>query len=261
MTSSQVRLHEYDWGAESAPQVICLHGVRAHGKRFGRLAEDHLSDRFHIRSFDLLGHGNSTWDPPWTIDAHVEAIRERVDTPATWIGHSFGARLVAEMVARHPEVVERVVLLDPALWLTPDLTSRLAEDELRDLSFSSAGEAVEHRLLTGGLMRTPRVVVEQEMAEHLVEGPDGRLRYRYSTEAVAAAWREMSTEPPAWERLAVPTLVVVASHSKHMSAGEVELYRGALGALLAIAVVPGGHSVLWDAPEETAAAIDAFLAS
>lgn len=256
-----MRLHEYDWGAEGAPAVICLHGVRAHGKRFARLAEDHLSDRFYIRSFDLLGHGDSSWDPPWTIDAHVEAVLASVNAPASWIGHSFGARLVAEMTAHHPELVERAVLLDPALWLTPDVTSRLAEDELRDLSFSSVEEAVEHRLRTGGLMRTPRAVVTQEMDEHLVEGADGRLRYRYSAEAVAAAWREMSTDPPGWERLKVPTLLVVASHSKHMSAGELELSRTALGPLLTVAVVPGGHSVLWDAPEETAAAIEAFLRS
>jgi lipase len=254
-------LHEYSWGAETAPAVICLHGVRAHGRRFADLAESTLAERFHVRSFDLRGHGYSSWDPPWTIDAHVADVFNAVTGPASWIGHSFGARLVAEMTAHHPELVERAVLLDPALWLTPDVTSRLAEDELRDLSFSSVEEAVEHRLRTGGLMRTPRVVVVQEMDEHLVEGADGRLRYRYSAEAVAAAWREMSTDPPGWERLKVPTLLVVASHSKHMSAGEGELCRTALGPLLTVAVVPGGHSVLWDAPEETAAAIDAFLRS
>jgi lipase len=259
-TPVELKLHEYSWGVEGAPEIVCLHGVRANGLRFARLAEGQLADRFHVRSLDLRGHGYSTWDPPWTIEAHVRDLLDSLTTPAIWIGHSFGARLVVEMTARHPELVERAVLLDPALWLTPEATSRLAVDELSDLSFASAEEAVDHRLKTGGLFRTSRAVVEQEMTEHLVEGPDGRLRYRYSGEAVALAWQEMSTDPPPWERLAVTTLLVVASHSKHMSAGEVELYRGALGDLLTVAVVPGGHSVLWDAPEETAAAIKAFLA-
>jgi hypothetical protein len=44
-----------------------------------------------------------------------------------------------------------------------------------------------------------------------------------------------------------------------MTAGQAELYRRALGDLLTLKVVPGGHSVLWDAFDETAAAIDAFL--
>ena len=256
----ELKLHEYSWGAKWAPEITCLHGVRAHGLRFARLAEGQLAGRFHVRSLDLRGHGYSSWDPPWTIEAHVGDLLDSVTEPGIWIGHSFGARLVTEITARHSDLVERAVLLDPALWLTPDVTSRLAVDELSDLSFASAEEAVDHRLQTGDLIRTPRAVVEQEMAEHLVEGPDGRLRYRYSGEAVAVAWREMSTDPPAWERLKVPTLLVVASHSKHMGAGEVELFRAALSGLLTVVVVPGGHSVLWDAPEETATAIDAFLA-
>jgi pimeloyl-ACP methyl ester carboxylesterase len=71
----------------------------------------------------------------------------------------------------------------------------------------------------------------------------------------------MATPPPAWDALRVPTLLVVAEHAKLVSAAELELYRGALGDLLDVAVVPGGHIVLWDAYEETAAAIDAFLAA
>ena len=235
--------------------------MRAHGLRFGRLAEERLSERYHVRSLDLRGHGYSSWDPPWTIEAHVGDLLDSVREPGIWIGHSFGARLVAEITASHSELVERAILLDPALWLTPEVTSRLAEDELSDLSFASVEEAVNDRLRTGGLMRTPRAVVDQEMAEHLVEGADGRFRYRYSGDAVAVAWREMSTDPPAWNRLKVPTLLVVASHSKHTSAAEVELYRAALGNLITVVVVPGGHSVLWDSPEETAAAVEAFLAS
>jgi len=40
-----------------------------------------------------------------------------------------------------------------------------------------------------------------------------------------------------------------------------DAHRAALGDLLQVVVVPGGHSVLWDALDETAAAVAAFLAS
>ena len=36
-------------------------------------------------------------------------------------------------------------------------------------------------------------------------------------------------------------------------------YRAALGDLLELVTVPGGHTVYWDALDETAAAVDAFL--
>jgi hypothetical protein len=36
-------------------------------------------------------------------------------------------------------------------------------------------------------------------------------------------------------------------------------YRDALGDLLAVVTVPGGHIVYWDALDETCEAIEAFL--
>jgi surfactin synthase thioesterase subunit len=52
---------------------------------------------------------------------------------------------------------------------------------------------------------------------------------------------------------------VAGELSKIVSVGEVEIYRRRLGDSLHVAVVPGGHSVLWDAFDETADAIERFL--
>jgi lipase len=231
---------------------VCVHGVAAHGLRFRRLVEEHLADRFSVRALDLRGHGRSGWDDPWTIDQHVVDLLETVTEPATWIGHSFGGRLTAEVTGRRPDLVERAVLLDPALWIPPDTAEDSAQLELAKAPFATVEEAFEAR--AAGLESTPRAFLEEEMREHLVEQPEGGWFYRYSREAVAAAYREMAAFPPAWERLRVPTLLVVAEHAKLVSAADVEL-----GDLLEVAVVPGGHIVLWDAYEETAAAIDSFL--
>ena len=38
-----------------------------------------------------------------------------------------------------------------------------------------------------------------------------------------------------------------------------DAHRAALGDLLEVVTVPGGHTVLWDALEETSSAIAAFL--
>jgi lipase len=256
-----VKLHENAWGPEGAPQVVCAHGVTGHGLRFGRLGEE-LSGRFRVRSLHLRGHGRSGWDEPWTIEAHVEDLAETAGGPADWIGHSFGGRLVVELTARRPELVRRAVLLDPALWVPPDFAAARAEEQLAGQSFGSPDEAVEARAAGAGLgwlAHTPRAALEEEIQEHLVESPDGRYRYRYSPEAVAGAWHGMATEPPALDRVRVPTLLVLGSRSKLVSGGELEAYRAALGDLLEVVVVPGGHILLWDAYDETARAVSDFL--
>jgi lipase len=211
-----------------------------------------------VRALDLRGHGRSGWEEPWTIDQHVEDVLETVTGPATWIGHSFGGRLTAEITARRPELVERAVLLDPALWVPPDDAESAARYELAKGPWGSVEEALEARAQT--VEHTPRELLEEEMREHLVEQEDGTWFYRYSRDVVAAAYREMANPPAPWESLRVPTLLVVADHGKLVSAAELFHYREALGDLLEVTVVPGGHIVLWDAYPETSAAILDFLA-
>jgi lipase len=254
-----VRLHVHEWGEPGAPRVVCLHGVTGHGRRFRKLAEERLARRFHVLAADLRGHGRSTWDEPWTLATHVEDVLETFAEPAAWVGHSFGGRLVMEIAARRPELVERAALLDPAVNVPLDYGRRLAEYESTPKVFASLEEAFAERSLD--LVHTPREVVEEELREHLVHDGDGRYRYRYSHPCIAAAYLELTAPPPAYERLRLPTLLVVGAESKVVGAGEAELYRRALGALLELAVVPGGHSVLWDAFAETADAVERFLAA
>jgi lipase len=255
-----VRLHAHEWGDPKAPLVVCLHGVQAHGRRFRRLAEERLAARFHVVAPDLRGHGRSTWDEPWTLAAHVDDILDTVEGPGRWIGHSFGGRLVAEVMCSRPDLVERAVLLDPALVVPADYAALLAEQELAaDESFASPEEAVEATV--AGLARRSPEALAEEVREHLVEGDDGRFRFRYSPQAVAAGYLVMADLPPPWWRTSIPTLIVAAIESKFVAVGEVAAYTQGMGDRLKVEVVPGGHSVLWEAFEETAAAIDAFLES
>lgn len=254
-----MRLHLHEWGDPGARPVVCLHGLTGHGRRFRKLGEERLAHRFHVLAPDLRGHGRSTSDEPWTLDAHVADVLETFVEPGTWLGHSFGGRLVMEVTARRPELVERAALLDPAIRVPAEFADYFAEQERLDKSYASVEEAIELRVATAPLVSTPREILEEEMREHLVRSRDGRYRYRYSQDVVVSAYREMTAEPPRFSSLRVPTLLVVGAESKFVSAGELELYRESLGDLLHVAVVPGGHMVYWDAFEQTASAIEGFL--
>jgi lipase len=251
-----VRLHVHEWGDPATPTIVCLHGVTGHGGRFRKLAEERLAAR-HVLAPDLRGHGRSTWDEPWTLAEHVRDLLDTFGEPAAWIGHSFGGRLVMEVAARRPELVERAVLVDPAMRVPPDIARQLAELESRPKEYASPEEALAQ--LAQGLVSTPHEVLDEELREHLVAGDDGLLRYRYSHPCASVVYLELATAPPAYDELRVPTLLVVGAESKLVSAAEAELYRDALGGLLDFTVVLGGHSCLWDAFDETAEAISRFL--
>jgi lipase len=239
--------------------VVCLHGVLAHGGRFRRLAEERLAKRFRVLAPDLRGHGRSVWEPPWTLARHVADLEEMLAAAgverALFVGHSFGGRLTLELTARG--AVERSVLLDPAVWVPPPIALRRAEEERADRSFADVEEAVEARIPTARL--APRAFLDAEIAEHLVRHDDGRWRYRYSQSAVVAAYGELSQPPPDWDKVRVPTLLVVGAETDVVPAPVVDVLRFELAELLEVVTVPGGHIPLWDAFEQTADAIDGFL--
>jgi lipase len=255
----ELNLHE--WGDTAAPTVVCLHGVNAHGRRFRRLAEDRLAKRFHVLAPDLRGHGNSEWDPPWTTATHAHDVLETLDAAgirrARWVGHSFGGRLVLELAALAPERVERAALLDPAIQLLPHVGFDFAERERSDHSFDSPEAAIAARLESGA--PTPREHLEEEMREHLVQHVDGRFRYRYCQSAVVSMYGELCTPPPPPETLRVPTMLLHAGQFGLVRDDQVDAYVAALGDLIEVVVVPGGHMVYWDAYEETADAVAGFL--
>jgi lipase len=251
------QLHVHEWGDPSAPALVCLHGVTSHGGRFQPLAE-RLADRYHVVAPDLRGHGHSEWEPPWDVGTHLEDVLDSVpDETAVWVGHSFGGRLVAELAAREPGRFDRLVLLDPALQVLPHIALDLAELERADVSFASVEDAVQARYDSGRVLRAPRELLLGAEGDHLVPGRDGRLRYRYCKSAVIAGWSVMASPPPS--PAAVPTLLILGAQSWLTLDEQAETYRAALGDLLEIVTVPGGHTVFWDALDETAQAMDVFL--
>jgi lipase len=247
------------WGDPNAPRIVCLHGVTSHGGHFAKLAEALPS--FHVLAPDLLGHGFSPYEPPWDLRTHLDAIVETVGpAPAVLIGQSFGGRLALELAARAPKLVPKLVLLDPALHVFPQVALFAAENARKERAYVTFDEGIDRRYDESQLSRAPRELVEEELRGHLVWSDEGGYRYRYSQAAVVAAYGEMASQPPAFERVRVPTLVVLGERSYLPYDHLLGAHREALGDLLEVVVVPGGHTVLWDALDETTAAVTTFLA-
>jgi lipase len=214
-------LYLHEWGEPGLPTLVCLHGVAGYGGRFRDVA-DRPGDRWRVVAPDLHGHGRSPSEPPWGIDAHLAAIAASVPTDAKlWVGHSFGGRLLAELAAREPECCERLVLLDPALQITPQVALDMAEMERADEPYESVEAAVQARYDSGRLPLAPRELVIEADRGQLEPGADGLLRYRYCKSAAITAWSILAAAPPPPAR--VPTLIVLGADSWIPLADHVEV--------------------------------------
>ena len=252
-------MHEF--GPSAGRTVVALHGVTGAASVFRRLA-DRLPD-YRFVAPDLRGHGASGKQPPWDLSMHLRDVRETLDgmgiSRSPVIGFSFGGRLAIELLAADRSRIEKLVLLDPALQLEPDLTTQLTDGLLTDSSWASAEEAIAARKASGFVPYASEEHWERWSAD-LVPGADGRLRFPYSRAAAITIYSELTTPPPPFASLRVPTLLIVGGESIVVKPKQIERYTYELGDFLEVKTVTAKHQVIADATDDVAAAVRAFLA-
>jgi pimeloyl-ACP methyl ester carboxylesterase len=104
--------------AGSGPPVVLLHGWGGEIASFGTIPAI-LARRFDVVALDLPGFGKTPLpDQPWGTPDYADLVAECLRTlglgPATLIGHSFGGKTSILVAAQHPEIVQRLVLVDSA---------------------------------------------------------------------------------------------------------------------------------------------------
>ena len=260
-------LNVHELGDPTGPPLLAIHGVRAHGRRFRRLAEEAWPERRTI-AVDLRGHGRSTYDAPWSIEQHVADLIETLDAtvPAAvlrWPGAGrrrsvtrTAARSRSISLATHPERVRRLVMLDPAIALDGDRGSQEALAAIADPGWASVEDATEAR--AAGLFPGTEAAVAEDIAEHLVQGEDGRFRLRFHKPAVVTGWGELCRPIP---RITTrrPALLVVAERADFVSDAVVAGLHEQLDPDLTVVTLDCGHMLYWDRFDETAAAVTEFL--
>jgi pimeloyl-ACP methyl ester carboxylesterase len=111
--SDRIGMHVRESGSPSFPALVFLHGVGNSGAMWAT----HMArlEGFHCLAPDLPGFGLSN-KQPWTsrndvTDRVAELIRGRVpERRAHVVGLSLGGSIAHTLLARHPEVVDRMVI-------------------------------------------------------------------------------------------------------------------------------------------------------
>jgi 2-hydroxy-6-oxonona-2,4-dienedioate hydrolase len=129
-----------DASPADAPPVVLVHGLVVSSRYLVPLGED-LASEYRVYTPDLPGFGRS--DKP----SHVLDTAELADYLVSWmraigvpratlIGNSYGCQTIAQVAVRHPECVERAVLIGP----TMDVIGRNAPEQVRRLLVDATRE-------------------------------------------------------------------------------------------------------------------------
>ena len=137
-------LNVHRFGPEQPAQILAVHGLTGHGLRWRTLATQHLPG-FSILAPDLLGHGRSSWEAPWTLDVQRRrtrrVARRRDHRPVVVVGHSFGCAVALKLAVARPDLVASLVLLDPAVGLDGAWMANIADDMMASPFYLDRDEA------------------------------------------------------------------------------------------------------------------------
>ena len=115
--SQRLRLHYVDWGNETAPPLLMVHGGRDHCRNWDWVAEK-LARDWHIIAPDLRGHGDSEWaigggyDMAAYIYDVAQIIHQKGMAPVTIIAHSLGAGIALNYCGAFAETVAKVIAIE-----------------------------------------------------------------------------------------------------------------------------------------------------
>lgn len=221
VSANGLRFHYREWGSEDASPLLILHGLSGHAWEFDNVAAA-LADRFHVFVVNQRGHGASEWAQTYSPDIMADDIRAIIEELGTGrvsvIGHSMGAINAYHVAARHPELIERLVLLDAG---PDDERWRVVTDAFiptlqrwSATSYADPEEAITEYV--GDASGPSAEELGRFVRNNLRQREDGRWEWRFDTAGISRYFHALASETSQLEmlqRVQCPTLVVRAGDS------------------------------------------------
>lgn len=263
-----IRLHHLDWGNHDRPVIVLMHGSRLHAQVWNDFAR-RMHDRYHIIALDQRGHGDSGWSAgdSYQYETLYGDLRAVVESRGlkrfTLIGHSLGGMVSIHYANRHPETLERLVLVDIAAGLPPAPPdadfSRIAEVP-SPREFGSHEEATDY--LAAIMKLSPRRMVEESVQFGMRQSKSGRYTWKYDP-ALAHMRRSRDPAIDYWrmvEKIPTTTLLQYGSHSKVVTPEIAQRMADAMPRCDIERIEQAGHALFTDQPEAFADSVERFIA-
>lgn len=259
------RLQCLDWGGAGRP-LLFLHGYGLNAHTWDAVVLG-LRHRYRCLAPDLRGHGGSDWGEArdYVLDARADeagtlAVELGLDRLAV-VGHSLGALVSLALGARHPDLVEAVVVVDASPFAGAPKRQRANATLLRNRVFDSF-ETAFALVRRASPQRDPELL-RRNLARNLRERDDGAWTWRHDpSPAMLTPEDRAERNRRLAESLAgvdCPVLVARGAESRAASPAAASALVAALPDARAVEIARAGHNVQGDNPRDLASAISGFL--
>jgi esterase len=211
-----LKLHYLEWGDASSPTLIALHGLRGHGHSWDSFSEP-MSGAYRILALDQRGRGDSDWAPDgqYTSEAYVKDLEGFCEALQLrhfiLMGHSMGGRNSMVFTARHPSMVNRLIIVDIGPEGDPQGSARIKREIVAAQEEYASFDALFEAQQKANPLLSPEVL-RRRLTYQTTTLPNGKIGWRYDVE-IRRQWREARRPPqedlwPAIAKIPCPTLIV-----------------------------------------------------
>ncbi len=246
-------IHE-EYGAADAEPVLFIHGAGVAGWMW-KAAVDRL-EAYRRIVVDLPDHGAARSTPFRGMEEEADAIADFIATlpggSVHLVGHSLGARLVLEILARRPDTV-RSALVASALVRPSALVSLMDSPALN----RAAARMLKNKTLArfqAKSFRFPDSSYEDAFLADAASLEPGNL------DRPIAAFAARLAPPPGLGRAAAPTLVVAGSREPGSMLGSLADLAALIPGARTRLVEGARHDYPWTRAEEFGAILETWLA-
>jgi 2-succinyl-6-hydroxy-2,4-cyclohexadiene-1-carboxylate synthase len=242
------------------PPVVLLHGFTQNACCWGSFG-DALSSRHPTLAVDAPGHGGSTpvhADSSTGAELLAETIEVAGRSPVVLVGYSMGGRLGLHAALHRPDLVAALVLIGATAGI---------EDHVDRAARQAADDGLADHLLAIGLESFVDEWLAQPLFAHLdPQSACREERLANEPEGLASSLRlaGTGTQAPLWDQISaleMPVLVVAGSRDAKFRAIGKRMSE-TIGANATFEIIEGaGHAVHLERPDDTAEAIETWLAA
>ncbi len=251
-----MELYSREFGA--GDPVIILHGMFGFSDNWQTIAKK-LSEHFLAVTPDLRNHGRSPHLPTHSYPEMAEDIRAFMEAhwmfSAHLIGHSMGGKVAMQLALSHPDMVERLVVVDMDPGKSDDNHSYIFQ-ALRDMNLPGIASRKEaEAYLSTHIADTG---TRQFLLKNITRTEKGTYTWKMNLPVLWEHFQDILA-PVSGEPFNKPTLFIRGSESNYIKPQDEPNIKSLFPQAEIVTIEGAGHWVHADKPEELLASVEAFL--
>ena len=263
MSTPDAGLASLDYG-DAGPRVAFLHGLFGQGRNWTGVGKS-LAEVARVVLVDLPDHGRSPWSTEFSYLAMAERVADFLTTRApaeTWtlVGHSMGGKVAMLVALTHPELVQRLCVIDvspvpgSAIDSFEHYVSALRGLELGRLADRGAADRALTPMITD-------VAVRGFLLQNLRRDatPADGWRWQMNLDLLGDALPQIGGWPAVSGSYDGPVLWLAGARSDYVRGEFVPAMRALFPRVRLVRVREAGHWVHADQPEIVVTSLRRFL--